>query len=90
MADIPEPIQQWLDLTSMLMQVAEAWAAGDPDQQSPDAQANLVRLRIRNTAFASVLASAAANRIVPPQPPPEGNGATGPTGTPGATGPTGA
>ena len=83
MPDIPEPIQQWLDLTNMLMQVAEAWAAGDPDQQSPSAQANLVRLRIRNTAFASVLASAAANRIIPP-PSPQDQGAPGETGPAGA------
>jgi hypothetical protein len=68
MAETPELIQHWLDNTSLLMLVAEAWAAGDPDQQSADALANLTRIQIRNTALASVLASARAMRIIPPPP----------------------
>jgi len=87
MADIPEPIQQWLDLTNLLMAVAEAWAAGDPDQQSPDALANMTRITIRNTALASVLASARANRVLPPAPqPPSMSGVSGPSGAIGAQG----
>jgi len=86
MAEIPDLIQHWLDNTSLLMLVAESWAAGDPDQQSPDALTNLTRIQIRNTALASVLSSARAMRIVPPpSPPPEG-----PEGPQGSQGPQGA
>ena len=57
---IPEPIQQWIDLTNNLIVVAAAWAAGDPEHQYPEAAGNLTRVMVLNAAFQAALTTAAA------------------------------
>jgi hypothetical protein len=61
--DIPEPIRQFLDLATSLIQEAAMYAAGEPDAA---AEANIVRLRVMTSALQTALNNASAQRTQRP------------------------
>ena len=58
----PDPIQQWIELTQVLIGAASGWAAGDPDQESATAGADIRRIMVMNSALQSALVTAQAAR----------------------------